>query len=329
MLLTGPSLLFLLPFVAAFEINKELFQHERNVNVSCSDSGGVCTLGESTRCPTVQGECARNYVCCDTCSSSTKRGCSRKGGTCKQSCEIGDYRVKNGCRRSDCKCCVQCSIKQRCVARGGFCFSRQRDCPNGTIDKKGCRGKKCKCCIPEPTTATTTTPTTPTTPTTTTTTTTTITAINPVPSCEAQTNFSEDFNTVSVPSNGDSMYQNDVSCEWNIQVRPGYALAFTILSMDIEGPYPGCPYDSLSFIDVPSLTELNGGKVCGNASNVTFVSRTNSVRIRFQTDGSVVGSGFTLYYRAFIQATLPPATFMMNTTIFPTTSAEPSCLPLT
>ncbi|XP_068232662.1 uncharacterized protein [Palaemon carinicauda] len=118
----------------------------------CKKLGGKCRSSKS-RCFTKAsgGKClSKDCVCCiEVCAISAKKKCRIQGGSCKKKCLEGERLLKNGCKDSDCKCCVQdsCKIKKSCLKKNGICVNKKEDCSSGNLIKKGCGGKNCFCCI--------------------------------------------------------------------------------------------------------------------------------------------------------------------------------------
>ncbi|KAK7075502.1 hypothetical protein SK128_013289 [Halocaridina rubra] len=138
-----------------------------------------------------------------------------------------------------------------------------------------------------------------------------------LPSCLPLTNLTSDNGTISVPIYGEALYKNYLHCEWVIEVSLGYVANIIFTHLDLEGTYPSCSFDAIFITDGYTNQQLHEGGICGSSlPNVSLTSSSNRVRIVFDTDGSVVRSGFSLNY----VAVLPEANTTSLTGLFTTTT---------
>ena len=93
-------------------------------------------------------------------------------------------------------------------------------------------------------------------------------------------------------------YGNNVTCTVTITADAGRQILLTFGQVDIKGGL-GCEEDYLKVYDGPSAAlSPDLGVICGSsASNI--VSTSAAVTLRFKTDGSSVGQGFSLVYTSF------------------------------
>ncbi|XP_017783006.1 PREDICTED: cubilin-like [Nicrophorus vespilloides] len=91
-------------------------------------------------------------------------------------------------------------------------------------------------------------------------------------------------------------YVYDTRCDWLIQVDYGYSVQFTIKDIDLERS-DKCEYDYITFYNgvddnYPAIT-----KICYIGHNpLTITSTGNSMFVRFQSDSSYNGKGFSAEY---------------------------------
>ncbi|KAK7023547.1 Tumor necrosis factor-inducible protein 6 protein [Halocaridina rubra] len=269
--------LWLLPLGFAHKDNEQALQYGRVMHDPCADNGGSCTPVSTAACSILQEDCNLNEVCCDTCMNESNALCAQANGVCKKSCGFMEAGFRKGCNRGGCKCCFQCKIKPSCAERNGFCVRRYSDCPSGNVDKRGCRGRRCRCCIPDF-----------------------------LESCFTHTYLiNEGSGSIQVPVNGEATYHDDQSCYWIIQVSIGQVISIHFDDFQLEGygddlTGNSCPYDFITITDVHMNQTLhtNNYRLCGFPVPGDMVSWTNVVQIYFESDSSVVHSGFNITYTA-------------------------------
>ena len=85
-------------------------------------------------------------------------------------------------------------------------------------------------------------------------------------------------------------------CEWKIQSDPGTKISLLISEFDLEGAR-NCQYDSLIVYAGPDDTSPVLTSLCSqHVNNVTVESMGNHMFIRFKSDGSIRGKGFSASY---------------------------------
>nr|XP_012218853.1 PREDICTED: cubilin-like [Linepithema humile] len=96
-----------------------------------------------------------------------------------------------------------------------------------------------------------------------------------------------------------AIYQSFEECHWTVVTSPGKNIKFTINSIDIKNSTNNntrndiCTGDFLEIRDGSGLYAPLLGQYCGNTLPLPVVSSTNSLWIRFYTDGTAVGAGAT------------------------------------
>ncbi|XP_022342446.2 tolloid-like protein 1 [Crassostrea virginica] len=89
-------------------------------------------------------------------------------------------------------------------------------------------------------------------------------------------------------------YNNSMECNYEIETRPLFTISLLISKMDIELS-AGCQFDALSVFDGENSTSLIGVH-CGNINPYPMISSSNKVKLKFQSDATITGAGFTMYY---------------------------------
>ncbi|XP_041372182.1 cubilin-like [Gigantopelta aegis] len=118
----------------------------------------------------------------------------------------------------------------------------------------------------------------------------------PIPGCGGDLVAGNFFQTVESPGYPDG-YANSLNCVWRISSVVGTRISVNITYIDLEG-HSSCHYDSVTISDGTYSRARRLGSFCGRQPNTSpLVSRSNSMRIRFKTDGSVNRTGFSLQYK--------------------------------
>ncbi|XP_063599667.1 cubilin-like [Penaeus indicus] len=186
----------------------------------CALYGGRCLPSDAWVCHALGGPAAcagGDDVCCDECPFKTRSQCLENNGICKSSCAPDEQALQGGCRGDGCICCATCRITPRCQTRGGSCVKSVAECPSGLVDSAACEGDQC------------------------------IWNYHAVASNlqwakswnyhAVASNLQWEINTTyGVISMGSevSLYENNLDCEWRIEVRPGHQLTLVWLRIDIE-----------------------------------------------------------------------------------------------
>ncbi|XP_070137463.1 protein tolkin isoform X1 [Drosophila bipectinata] len=95
---------------------------------------------------------------------------------------------------------------------------------------------------------------------------------------------------------GHLQYDDDMDCEWTIEAPPNRNVQLIFLTFDIESS-ENCTYDYVQVVS--NMEDTSGpmyGQYCGNVLPADIISMTNSLLVRFKTDGSVPMKGFSASY---------------------------------
>ncbi|XP_064098546.1 exoskeleton protein RP43-like [Macrobrachium nipponense] len=102
--------------------------------------------------------------------------------------------------------------------------------------------------------------------------------------------------TIGIGSIGGN-YNDNEYCVWEIEVPEGLIIRFTWEYFELEGPESWCPYDYVDISDYETGDSLTG-RVCGSSIPRSVRSRSNIVRVTFNSDYSVTYQGFGLRFEA-------------------------------
>ncbi|XP_070175573.1 delta-like protein D [Littorina saxatilis] len=89
--------------------------------------------------------------------------------------------------------------------------------------------------------------------------------------------------------NHPNQYQNDMDCTWQITVQSNYVIQLTFSNFSLEASF-----DCVDILE--GTTDLGG--YCGQKGPGTVTSSSNTVTVRFTSDESVSGTGFSASYVA-------------------------------
>jgi len=103
-------------------------------------------------------------------------------------------------------------------------------------------------------------------------------------------------------------YANKQDCTWTINPASGNKVVkFTMMDFDLEAN-SNCRYDWLQFLEkdnsaisVGSGTAANAGKICGRTIPEPIFTTGNGAIVKFHSDSSQVGKGFSMKYE-FVNA---------------------------
>ncbi|CAH1176432.1 unnamed protein product [Phaedon cochleariae] len=96
---------------------------------------------------------------------------------------------------------------------------------------------------------------------------------------------------------GSTSYGLREDCDWTIEARGGYNVKLSFLTFDIEDE-KDCGYD---YVEIFSGLDSSGpsyGKYCGTKKPFDIISTHGALLVRFRTDDTLVGKGFSLVYEA-------------------------------
>ena len=85
-------------------------------------------------------------------------------------------------------------------------------------------------------------------------------------------------------------------CTWLIEAPFGYHVYLYFYHFSLEYGGSNCPYDFLEIRDGNTLSSPLITKACGSLGYFYVYSSGRFLLLRFRTDGSVQGAGFTVYY---------------------------------
>uniref|UniRef100_A0A8D9B309 Metalloendopeptidase n=2 Tax=Cacopsylla melanoneura TaxID=428564 RepID=A0A8D9B309_9HEMI len=94
-------------------------------------------------------------------------------------------------------------------------------------------------------------------------------------------------------------YGKSMDCDWTIEAEPGKNVQLTFLTFDIE-TNKDCEYDYVevySGLD-SSVSQASYGRFCGNTNPTDIISISEGLLVRFRSDDTVTGKGFSASYTA-------------------------------
>nr|VZI50314.1 unnamed protein product [Spirometra erinaceieuropaei] len=86
-------------------------------------------------------------------------------------------------------------------------------------------------------------------------------------------------------------YPPNSTCVWKIQVPVGYKVLFRLDFFELEDIFD-CPFDYLEIYDGPSASSTRLRKMCTSKIPALFLSTTNTMTVKFVSDGRVNKGGF-------------------------------------
>ncbi|XP_053408750.1 cubilin-like isoform X2 [Mercenaria mercenaria] len=118
----------------------------------------------------------------------------------------------------------------------------------------------------------------------------------PVPGCGGILNVTDSLQTVISPGYPDG-YQHNLDCTWILNSPVGSRIWLNITDINIEA-HSSCSYDILKIYNSGYTYGRLLGTFCGRTGNeIPLISSQNSVAMKFTTDFSVNGTGFSLQYK--------------------------------
>lgn len=104
---------------------------------------------------------------------------------------------------------------------------------------------------------------------------------------------------------GDQNYENKLECDWVIEAREGYKIAFYFNAFEIEDE-TDCGYDNVEIFDGLHDTDTLIGRYCGSNVPPEISSTGRHLLVRFRSDDTINWKGFSAVYmeggRAFPSA---------------------------
>ena len=101
------------------------------------------------------------------------------------------------------------------------------------------------------------------------------------------------INTSGFPN---SPYAPNSNCTWVIELPTYKSIELKFIEMDIEES-PNCVKDQVTILNGKDEDALSLGSYCGNKLPATIQSSTETVIIKFISDGTINNKGFNLQYR--------------------------------
>ena len=100
------------------------------------------------------------------------------------------------------------------------------------------------------------------------------------------------------------IYPVNVVCEWHIETALGTSIQLVIHEFDLEGA-SDCQYDFLNVYSGPDDTSPVLTSLCQQRTrNVSVSALGNHMFLRFKSDGSIQGRGFSASYNTVANGTL-------------------------
>ncbi|CAL1537018.1 unnamed protein product [Lymnaea stagnalis] len=93
----------------------------------------------------------------------------------------------------------------------------------------------------------------------------------------------------------DDKYLPNLNCSWNITVKPGYTIALTFESFELENDL-NCTFDYLEIRERSTETDSLLGKYCGFSDPKDIQSTGNQVFIKFVSDSAIQKRGFLISF---------------------------------
>lgn len=96
-----------------------------------------------------------------------------------------------------------------------------------------------------------------------------------------------------------NFYPNNLKCQWNIKLPPGYRVKIFFLDMELEGRSSltgGCDYDHLAAFDGGAENGSLLGRWCGRESLAPVTSLSNQLLLILHTDRNTAKRGFSIAY---------------------------------
>jgi len=105
--------------------------------------------------------------------------------------------------------------------------------------------------------------------------------------------FTSKYGLLTSP-NHPSEYSNNVDCDFFIKGLVGETVTLSFSAFDIEN-HSSCAYDALEIYDGDNTGALLA-KLCGSTIPSSITTSSNTMYVRFTTDGSVTRTGFSASY---------------------------------
>ncbi|XP_048238874.1 cubilin-like [Haliotis rufescens] len=109
--------------------------------------------------------------------------------------------------------------------------------------------------------------------------------------------LTDTYGTLTSP-NYPGNYPVNKDCQWKITVPSGSYIKLTITSFDLE-THSNCSYDVVEVFGGPDLSSPRLTRLCHRQTTHQIVTSTgNTMLVRFKSDSSVSGTGFSAFYQA-------------------------------
>ncbi|XP_078712377.1 ovochymase-2-like [Lampetra fluviatilis] len=100
--------------------------------------------------------------------------------------------------------------------------------------------------------------------------------------------------TLAYPVPDNTTYPDNTFCVWTVQVPAGKSIVLTFTRFDLE-PHVSCELDHLAvYTDI----DVYSGRFCGTSLPVPIVIHSNQTTLKFVSDKSTGGRGFSLHFAA-------------------------------
>ncbi len=114
------------------------------------------------------------------------------------------------------------------------------------------------------------------------------------------------FATPNYPNN----YPVSRVCKWIIKVAAGKRIQLNFTEIDLE-THSSCSYDYLQIFNGRDESAPVIGKYCSRHAAVTLTSSSNEVVLKFSSDSSNTGRGFSVSYTSIAGGMFPAIHFLM------------------
>lgn len=118
------------------------------------------------------------------------------------------------------------------------------------------------------------------------------------PSGECQDVFKAVRSNITSPRYPE-MYPNNIICQWNIQLPPGFRIKMFFRDLELEEKNSlteQCDYDYVSVYDGQNESNKLLGKWCGTEIPSPVMSSKNNLLLVLVTDRDTASKGFSVFY---------------------------------
>ncbi|XP_070174131.1 cubilin-like [Littorina saxatilis] len=115
-----------------------------------------------------------------------------------------------------------------------------------------------------------------------------------------------------------SVYDHNAECVWTITVDPSDSVLLSFVAFNLEAG-SSCNYDYLEIRDGTDEDAPSLGRFCGSSFPSPVTSTGNTLLLKFKTDGSVTGSGFSASWTSGCGGTFTAPQGTLQSPSFPNT----------